>query len=255
LDADTGRKLNRQLRKVTRQLGAVRELDVLIRLIDDFDGSRRYAAALTTLSQTIGRKRDAAREHLAAKLPASKLKRLATRLERAVRAREAARAKERSRDPIRGRRAWLLALDARLARRAARLQSAMAMAGALYAPEPLHDVRIALKKLRYTAELSLEAGRSRATADVAALKAAQNLLGRLHDCDVLVAAGREAQASLVRPDLNGWRELTRLVHAVEDECRELHAHYMRDRTKLTAIANRMGASHALSSPDSGRAAG
>jgi CHAD domain-containing protein len=256
LDGDSARKLNRQLRKITRQLGDVRELDVLIKLIDELERSRRYSpAALTTLSQVIGRKRDAARERLAAKLPASKLIRLANRLERAVRSRESAGAKVRERDPIHARRAWLFALDARLARRAARLHETIAMAGALYAPEPLHDVRIALKKLRYTAELSLEAGRLRAAGDVATLKASQDLLGRLHDYDVLIAAGRDVQASLVRPELNGWRELTRLVHRIEDECREMHARYMRDRAALLAIATRIGAAHARTSAGSGRAAG
>jgi CHAD domain-containing protein len=256
LDGDTARKLNRQLRKVTRQLGEVRELDVLLGLIGEFERSRRYSpAALTTLSQVVGRKRDAARERLAAKLPAPKLIRLVNRLERAVRSRESARAPVRERDPIDARRAWLFALDARLARRAGRLQTTIALAGALYAPEPLHDVRIALKKLRYTAELALEAGRLRSAADVETLKAAQDLLGRLHDYDVLIAAGRDVQASLVRPDLNGWRELTRFLHRIEDDCRELHARYMRDRGALVAIANRMGAGHAQTSAGSGRAAG
>ena len=33
----------------------------------------------------------------------------------------------------------------------------------------------------------------------------------------------------------------RLVRAVEDDCRQLHAHYMRDRAELIAITDRMAA--------------
>src|SRR5262249_17508857 len=132
------------------------------------------------------------------------------------------------------------ALDARLAHRAAAVRNAIAMAGALYAPEPLHDVRITIKKLRYAAELSHESG-ARLTAGVNGLKAAQELLGRLHDGEVLIAAGRELQASLFPPDLSTWRGLNLLVHAIEDDCRQMHARYMRDRTRLLAIADRLGA--------------
>ena len=139
------------------------------------------------------------------------------------------------------RRVWLWAVEARLARRAARVRAAVDAAGAVYAPERLHGVRIAVKKLRYAAELAAEATRKRIAADIALLKAAQNLLGRLHDLDVLLVRGREAQASLSPPDFTAWRDLGSLVHAVEDDCRKQHARYMGDRASLIAIANRMGA--------------
>ena len=256
LDHDTARKITRRLRKVTRQFGTVRELDVLIRLIDDLDNEGGYpSAALTTLSQVVGHRRDVARERLSEKLPASRLERLVNRLERAVNDRKSNDANRRGAGPRRSKRAWLWALDARLARRAARVQSTIEAAGALYAAEPLHDVRIALKKLRYAAELSLEAGRPRLTTDLSALKAAQELLGRLHDYEVLVALGREVQASLFPPNLAMWRELKRLVHAIEDDCRQMHARYMRDRTRLIAIAGRFGAGQTVAPDSTERAAG
>ena len=62
------------------------------------------------------------------------------------------------------------ALDARIARRAARVRSTIDVAGVIYVPANMHEVRIALKKLRYAAELSRDAGRPIA-ADLAALKA------------------------------------------------------------------------------------
>ena len=74
----------------------------------------------------------------------------------------------RARQPARGhKRAAVWAVEARVARRAASVRSAIAAAGAVYAPEQLHVVRIALKKLRYSVELASEgrhkhtSGRSR----------------------------------------------------------------------------------------------
>ena len=254
LDSKTTRNLNRKLRRVTRQLGTVRELDVLTGLIDEFDERGRYpSAALMKLREAIGRKRDAARERLAAKLPSAKLQRLADSLARTVKP-EKREAKDGT-NPRRPPRAALWALDARLAHRAGRVRTAIEIAGALYAPERLHDVRIALKKMRYAAELSVEAGRPRLSADVAVLKAAQHLLGRLHDYDTLVAAGREAQASLVPPDFATWRQLKSLVHGIEDDCRQMHARYMRDRARLIAIADRLAVDQPVAPARVSRAAG
>src|SRR5439155_14989866 len=44
LEHGTGRKLNRRLRRVTNRLGSVRELDVLLMLIDELHVSRRGAS-------------------------------------------------------------------------------------------------------------------------------------------------------------------------------------------------------------------
>jgi len=256
LDRATTKKLNRRLRRVTKQLGIVRELDVLVELIDQLHCSGRFSPiALTKMSDALGRARDAARKRLVAKLRARKLQRLANTLQRVTKSCESAQPQQSDAGPGRTNRRWSWALDARLAHRASRVRTAIERAGALYAPEPLHDVRIALKKLRYIAEPSLEAGRPRLAADVAALKAAQDLLGRLHDCEVLIAWGRDAQASLSTPDFITWRELRLFVHTIENDCREMHARYMRDRARLIAIANHVGGGQALPSVVRHRAAG
>ena len=84
-----------------------------------------------------------------------------------------------------GSEAWRQALGARLVNRAKALTVAMAAAGHMYAPEQLHQVRIAAKKLRYALELAKDAGIRSATARVRAVKRAQDTLGRLHDLQVL----------------------------------------------------------------------
>jgi CHAD domain-containing protein len=129
--------------------------------------------------------------------------------------------------------------ESQVIRRADRLRIAIENAGSLYDGERLHDVRIAAKKLRCVAELRL-AGR-RSTADVAILKRMQDLLGRLHDLEVLIAWIREVQASLSPPDVTAWRNLSSLAHALQSDCRMLHAQYMLRRATLLAVAGRMGA--------------
>ena len=54
---------------------------------------------------------------------------------------------------------WRLAVDAQVANRASRLSAAIADAGAMYLPERLHAVRIAMKKLRYALRTVDRAGR------------------------------------------------------------------------------------------------
>jgi CHAD domain-containing protein len=86
MDRDTSQKLNRRLRRVTKQLGIVRELDVLILLIEEFRRNSRYPpVALKNVSLAVGDVRNTARERLTAKLPPAKLQRLAARLGRAAR--------------------------------------------------------------------------------------------------------------------------------------------------------------------------
>jgi CHAD domain-containing protein len=138
------------------------------------------------------------------------------------------------------------ALSDRSTHHAVRVQSAIETAGAVYVPERLHAVRIAVKKLRYSMELGAGVRRRRMTADLAALKTAQELLGRLHDRNVLIEHARQVQGALATPELTAWRDLGSLVRAVEDDCRGLHARYMHDRTQLIEIADRIAGSKSIS---------
>ena len=55
----------------------------------------------------------------------------------------------------------------------------------MYAPERLHAVRIAAKKLRYGLELAADSGLKQAAPHVRTIKRAQDMLGKLHDLQVL----------------------------------------------------------------------
>jgi CHAD domain-containing protein len=240
LKADTARKLTRRLRRVTRQLGTVRELDVMGLLIQDLCRDTQYAsAALSRVAGAVHNERDAAGKRLAAKLPLSKVRRLADRIDQAVKDRGADAARSRPRREPRPGPAWLWAIDARAARRAATLGDAIDTAGALYDPVRLHGVRIALKKLRYAMELLLEARQRRGSTDLVALKDAQDLLGRIHDREMLVTFIRHLQTVQSPPNVTAPRDFESLLSALATDCRALHARYMHDRRKILAIADRM----------------
>jgi CHAD domain-containing protein len=124
----------------------------------------------------------------------------------------------------------------RTARRARRLVAAIEAAAALYLPDRLHDVRIAAKKLRYTLELDR---RGRHVARLRTLKKVQDLLGRMHDLEVLIARTRGIQSSPAASTLKVSADLDRLVRRLETECRQLHGHYMAARPALLALCDRL----------------
>jgi CHAD domain-containing protein len=136
---------------------------------------------------------------------------------------------------------WRLAVDAQVAGRANRLSAAVTDAGAVFLPERLHTVRIAMKKLRYAVELSTEISGAANRGGLATLKRGQDLLGRLHDLQVLIERVRQVQASLTPPNLTVWRDLDALGVSIENECRLLHARYMRSRDRLVAVVEKLSA--------------
>jgi CHAD domain-containing protein len=237
LAPDVTRKHARRLRNVTERLGAVRELDVTLLLIGELHDARRARrAALSRTGAVVTKEQHDARKRLSSRLPAAEIRRVIRKLSHDVERLAAAEAKA-------GRgaqREWRWALDARIANRAARLRTTIADAGSVYLTERLHDVRIALKKLRYALELQAEAEGADRSAEARVLKRGQEILGRMHDVQVLIDRVRQVQASLTPPDVQAWRDLDALVVSLEDDCRRLHARYMRQRGALIVIANDFG---------------
>jgi CHAD domain-containing protein len=116
----------------------------------------------------------------------------------------------------------------------------------MYLPDRLHDLRIAVKKLRYAMEIARELKGSRATARIRMLKGTQDLLGRMHDLEVLIGRIRAVQgASENPPSLDVSADLDHLVRRLETECRQVHVQYVDRRRKLldlcehvTSVADR-----------------
>ena len=249
LDSDSSRKLSEQLGKVTKRLGKVRQLDVLMIVIQELSRDGAYSSmALNQLGADVEKARIAARERLATKLPAERLEGIVAKLQRVAQHLKSNDRKGHRRTGRGPSHAWLWALEARVAHRATRVRSAIQAAGAMYVPERLHDIRIAVKKLRYAAELLAEARHQRVAAAIGTLRTAQDLLGRVHDLQVLIERIGELQASssgltadeASSSDLTADHQLGSLAQALEVDCRRLHARYMRNRAKLIAIADRMG---------------
>jgi CHAD domain-containing protein len=215
-----GQRLRRKVRRLTRALGPVRELDVALETLDALAGEvpRSAVAHLKLALKEERRRMTAAMLHEVARVDLDKLRRrviAAARLDPEVDGR------------------------ARAARRAARLYSAIEAAGSIYLPDRLHDVRIAVKKLRYAFELVHRVNGARAVARLRRLRQAQDLLGRMHDLEVLIARVRGVQGSPQAPTLSLSADLDRLVRRLETECRQLHGQYMMMRPAILVLCTQI----------------
>jgi CHAD domain-containing protein len=221
------RKARGKIRRLTAALGAVRELDVTIELLDELVANETLPRpALEAVRGRVVVERDAHRAAMLKRLDHVNVSKLDRRLEGIEQALA---------EP--GSEGWRDALGARLVKRAKALATAMASAGHMYAPEQLHQVRIAAKKLRYAAELAYDAGVKSASAPVRAVKRAQDTLGRLHDLQVLqsqVAAVQAEQPSNRSLPDSGLDVISR---ALEDECRHLHARYVAAIPRLNEVVD------------------
>jgi CHAD domain-containing protein len=232
-----GRKLERVVQRLTRALGPVRELDVALINVEELEREGSVArAALTRLRDAISEERRRLHAQMRRRVAGVDFDKLAKRAVTAARKAPRGPARGRIRDPQR-----LAAAQSRAARRAIALRAAIDNAAGIYLPDRLHEVRIAVKKLRYAMELARELSGSRAVAAIRSLKHVQDLLGRMHDLEILIARTRAVQGSPIGTNLRLSGDLDGLVRRLETECRQLHGHYMALRHKLLAICDRVEA--------------
>lgn len=105
---------------------------------------------------------------------------------------------------------------------------AIAHATGVYFPRRAHSARIAIKQLRYAGEIGLRAGLGEMRSAITALKRSQEILGDLHDKQVLAD---HLSSYLKRQGVDKDHvELTRKV--LEGEVLALHADYLCRREKL-----------------------
>jgi CHAD domain-containing protein len=231
LDPTTCTRLIRDLRRATRSLGRVRELDVTLHLVSHLNEEPgELDAGLTMVAEHLrhARRLVHARETQKGRL-SNDLRRLGKRLERSFTTLDR-RGGERRR--------WRWVLEARIVRRAEAFEDAVREVGPFYLPEKIHEVRIALKRLRYAVELEAEASQS-SPPELRVFRRAQALLGELHDRQRLVDRLRESQAAVAGADRRVSRQLDHLIARVEDECRVLHARYVRQCQPLLDASARL----------------
>ncbi len=215
----------RRLQQVGRALGTVREIDVAIELLDELTGDGWTSDdAAVRLRQHLDDLRSNARRRMVCDLDREHATKLGRQLRTVL-------------GDLRGstRGAWTRTLSLRMSARAGQLRDAVDAAGVLYVPDRLHAVRIAAKKLRYAFELAAEAGVTRRHAPARRLKAAQDMLGRQHDIDVLTRLIQGVP--LPGPPLPRWvTHIDDLRHRLEAECRRLHSEFIGQRRQLTQAA-------------------
>ena len=235
IDVDTGRgaRLRRRLKRLTSALGPVRELDVaLVLLASRAEGDK--ATAVEVLQEHLTERRRAAFEHLREAVDPGRARRLLVRLADLVEDLDLASRRGRGCLPTRERR--------RLARgvidRARDLGIAVAEAGAILIVDRVHAVRIATKRLRYALELTGELRLARTASLVSSLRAMQDVLGQLHDLDVLRAEAAQLRTGLP-PDSLVAEDLERLSDDFLADIRLLHARYLRGARALAALTDRV----------------
>src|SRR5690606_35169586 len=107
-----------------------------------------------------------------------------------------------------------------------------------YAVEPLHDVRIATKKLRYAVELVRDLTDLPVSRVLRRLKQQQDLLGRLHDLQVVQ---ERLQAAAARANVS--RAIRHAFEAadaaLELDCRALHGRFVRGVPRLVELCEQV----------------
>jgi CHAD domain-containing protein len=209
-------KARRKICRLTRALGAVRELDVTVVLLDELARLPNVPrTAVEDVRARVIEERDGRRKVMIERLQRVNVEKLDKRLQSVGAALE-----ESTAEP------WRKALAARLLSRARALSTAMDGAGHMYAPERLHAVRIAAKKLRYGLELAADSGVTEAATHVRTIKRAQEMLGKLHDLQVLQGHVAAVQSGPTTSRAHSREALEDLARYIEDQCRHLHGRYV-----------------------------
>ena len=126
--------------------------------------------------------------------------------------------------------AWRNALQRALLLRARMLRDRLEHAPGVYFPNRAHNVRIALKKLRY----AMEIGAATSTVDPSIasgdLRKAQNILGDIHDRQTLVDDLRDNHGSADK------KTVADVIQILEAEIERMHTRYLSRRGRLLQIA-------------------
>ncbi len=233
-------RVDRRVRRITRALGPVRELDVALLLLAELDGrGAASAAAIGRVREAVLAERLKRRRDMLDEITPSRLDKLRKRLVHVAA------------PPLPQGIPHDAATEAavRAGRRAGRLRAAIERAGGIYLADRLHRVRVAAKKLRYALEIQRELTHARSRLHLNRLKTLQDLLGRMHDLEILIDRTRAVQASLPGRNRRAMAELDALIRVLEDECREGHAAYMHARPAMLKLTDAVvaAAEHARSS--------
>ena len=179
-----GRKWMKEIRSVTRALGEARDLDVQIEFLQEFDKSAGVAAlpGLDTIVRLKKKAREEVQPSVVSWLEDLEEKGMLQEMELYL----SGEVKRLEGTDIRGEAAHASGLE----HIAARIRELLEMEGCVPRREAIeehHDMRIAAKRLRYSAEAFRPLFDDRLKQEIATLKGLQDMLGEMHDCDVWMA--------------------------------------------------------------------
>ena len=184
LPARRGRKWMKEIRSVTRALGEARDLDVQIEFLQEFE-KHAGAAALPGLEAIVRHKKKAREEvqpSVVRWLKDLEEKGMLQEMERYL----LDEVKRLDGANIRGEAAHASGLE----HISARIRELLTREDCVTQREAIkehHDMRIAVKRLRYSAEAFRPLFDDRLKDEIATLKGLQDMLGEMHDCDVWMA--------------------------------------------------------------------
>lgn len=214
---DAPEPVARQLRRIGRALGRVRELDATDALLTTLErNAPETTPAIAVLRRDLRDRLNRERRRMVKALD--------------LHPRSIARAIERGDRFARLSsvwRSWRHELRAATRRRAADVREAVDGATAVYMPNRSHSARIQIKKLRYTAELALTTGLMQGMDVLDPLQKVQRRLGALHDLHVL-------GATVDRTEFPGDASAASLALAsvLAAESARVHEKYLGDRQRV-----------------------
>jgi CHAD domain-containing protein len=200
-----------QARDVGRALGDVRELDVADAMLERLQVRARFANDLIgDLRRAVASEQRSARRAMVKVVEAFDPASLRERAGRAQR--------------VNGRfdRSWIPALRERIRERADAALAALRRADAFYMPGRSHAARIAIKKLRYATEIAVETGLWQPRKLQRDLHRSQELLGDIHDTQVLVERVRRHRAD----SESHTREADWLLDLLHADIESWHARFL-----------------------------
>jgi CHAD domain-containing protein len=224
LTGGAGKRLDRDVRNLRRALGATRELDVTRIVFDHAALEHRWPKiAVDRVRRHLDDARARRHDKVADTLADVSVSRLRRRI-REIGDHAASVPQEKLAERVR----------ARVAKRERDFALAVKRAGAVYNIDKLHDVRLAIKKLRYTLELAQDALGRRWSKRLTTLKAQQAMLGELHDLQVLVGHVRVLEGTIVSDRGPLAEALAAIRRDLETESRRLHGRWLKQtKTKGT----------------------
>jgi CHAD domain-containing protein len=223
-------RVQKRVRRITRALGPVRELDVTLLLLAELEGKEAAPLrAIERVRDAVLDERHKRRRDMLDEITPSRLDKLTRRLVRVAAPEERPHVTRNAREEA----------AAQSAQRARNLKAAIEHAGGIYLGERLHRVRVEAKKLRYALEIQRELNKARSMIGLTRLRTEQDMLGRMHDLEILIDKARGVQGRLNPRDRRGMSELNKLIRVLEEECREGHAAYMRGRQALLELCDKV----------------